>query len=287
VSNIRIVTDSTADIPLAIQQELNIKVVQLKIQFGSESFWDEELAGGLFYEKLASSQALPTTSQPSPHEFLEIYKKLIADGADEIISIHLSSALSGTYQTALLAGSMLLEQEEQLHGRIHIIDSLSASYGIGALAVAAAKAVREGQSSEQILELVRKTREDFKIYFLVDTLNYLQKGGRIGKASALIGSLLNIKPILSIDKDGEVVPIDKVRGQKKAMARIIEMMETDIPRKKLHMHVAHANNLEAAAQLRELIEAHFEVLSVAYIDLGSVIGTHAGPGTVAAFVSPV
>jgi DegV family protein with EDD domain len=287
VSNIQIVTDSTADIPLLEQQAFHITVAQLKIQFGSEAFRDADLSGEAFYDKLASSPSLPTTSQPSPLEFLEIYQGLLADGAKEIISIHLSSALSGTYQSAVLAGSMLVEQEEHLQGKIHIIDSLSASYGIGVLAVAAAKAAQEGLSSEQIVERVWKTREDFKIYFLVDTLTYLQKGGRIGKASALLGSLLNIKPILSIDKDGEVIAIDKVRGQKKAMARIIEMMERDIPRKKLHMHVAHANNMEAAAQFRELIEANFEVLSAVYIDLGSVVGTHVGPGTIAAFVSPV
>jgi DegV family protein with EDD domain len=176
-------------------------------------------------------------------------------------------------------------EEEQ--GKVHVVDSLSASYGIGALVVIAAEAAKSGQSVEQILGLIRQIRENYKIYFLVDTLTYLQKGGRIGKASALFGSLLNIKPILSLDKDGEVIAIDKVRGQKKAMARILEMMTEDIPSKTIHVRVAHAKNLEAAAQLREMIEANFKVLSVDYIALGPVIGTHVGPGTIAAFVQPV
>jgi DegV family protein with EDD domain len=284
VSNIRIVTDSTADIPLSVREELGIEMVPLKIHFGDETFLDAiTLQSGPFYDKLSASSALPTTSQPSPLEFFEVYKKLAEEPDTEIISIHLSSSLSGTYQSAVLAGSMMEDEQE----KVHIFDSLSASYGIGVLAVMAAKAAKDGQSVQQILELIREIRNHFKIYFLVDTLTYLQKGGRIGKASALFGSLLNIKPILSMDKDGEVVAIDKVRGQKKAMARIIEMMAGDIPGKAIHLHVAHANNLEAAAQLREMIEANFNVLSADYIALGPVIGTHVGPGTIAAFVRPV
>jgi DegV family protein with EDD domain len=284
VSNIRIVTDSTADIPLSVREELGIEMVPLKIHFGDETFLDAvTLQSGSFYDKLTASSALPTTSQPSPLEFFEVYQKLAEEPDTEIISIHLSSSLSGTYQSAVLAGSML----EDAQGKVHIFDSLSASYGIGVLAVMAAKAAKDGQSVKQILELIREIRNHFKIYFLVDILTYLQKGGRIGKASALLGSLLNIKPILSIDKDGEVVAIDKVRGQKKAMARIIEMMGEDIPGKAIHLHVAHANNLGAAGQLREMIEANFNVQSVDYIALGPVIGTHTGPGTIAAFVRPV
>jgi DegV family protein with EDD domain len=283
VSNIRIVTDSTADIPLSVRKELGIEMVPLKIHFGSETFLDAvTLQSEEFYGKLAAVSTLPTTSQPSPLEFLEVYKKLTEEPDTEIISIHLASSLSGTYQSAVIACSMMEEQQNH----VHIFDSRSASYGIGVLAVAAAKAAKEGQSVQQIMELVQRIRENFKIYFLVDTLTNLQKGGRIGKASALIGSLLNIKPILSLDHNGQVVPIDKVRGQKKAMARIIEMMGEDIPGKSIHLHVAHANSIETAAQLREMIEAQFEVLSFGYIDLGPVVGTHTGPGTIAAFVLP-
>jgi DegV family protein with EDD domain len=283
VSKIRIVTDSTADIPLSLREELGIEMVPLKIHFGSETYLDAvTLQSEQFYEKLTAASALPTTSQPSPLEFFEVYKKLAEEDPDvEIISIHLSSALSGTYQSAVLAGSMLEEQ-----AKIHIVDSLSASYGIGALVVAAATAAREGKSVAEILEIIRVLRANYHIYFLVSTLEFLQKGGRVGKASAIFGSLLNIKPILSIDPDGEVVAVEKVRGQKKAMARIVELLAADLSGRPIHLNVAHSNSPEAAEQLRELIEQQFEVRSMAYIALGPVIGTHAGPGTVAAFVSP-
>ncbi|MZQ81664.1 DegV family EDD domain-containing protein [Paenibacillus sp. 5J-6] len=285
MTHIRIVTDSTADIPLAIRQELNIEMVPLKIHFGEEQFLDAvTLKSEEFYPKLTSSPHFPRTSQPSPAEFLSLYQSLLEEPNTEIISIHLSSALSGTYQSALLASTML----EESTGKVHVVDSRTASYGIGALVVAAAKAAKAGQSSAEIIELVQRIRENFYIYFLVDTLEFLQKGGRIGKASALFGSLLNIKPILSIDGEGEVAAIDKVRGQKKAIARILELLAADVPNRRIpSIHIAHANNLEGAQLLREVITQQFEVEHVDYITLGPVIGAHAGPGTIAAFVSAV
>ncbi|MEC0269311.1 DegV family protein [Paenibacillus anseongense] len=285
MTQIRIVTDSTADIPLALRQELNIEMVPLKIHFGDEQFLDAvTLRSEEFYPKLTSSPHFPRTSQPSPAEFLGLYQSLLEEPNTEIISIHLSSALSGTYQSALLASTML----EESTGKVHVVDSRSASYGIGALVVAAAKAAQAGQSAAEIIELVQTIRENFYIYFLVDTLEFLQKGGRIGKASALFGSLLNIKPILSIDGEGEVAAIDKVRGQKKAIARILELLAADVPNRRIpSLHIAHANNLEGAELLREVIMQQFEVQDVDYITLGPVIGAHAGPGTIAAFVSAV
>ncbi|MDD9270193.1 DegV family protein [Paenibacillus sp. GCM10023248] len=285
MTNIRIVTDSTADIPAALRQELNIEMVPLKIHFGDEQFLDAvTMRSEDFYGKLTSSPHFPRTSQPSPAEFLELYQGLLEEPDTEIISIHLSSALSGTYQSALLASTML----EEHAGKVHVYDSRSASYGIGALVAAAAKAAKAGHSAAEIIELVRTMRENFYIYFLVDTLEFLQKGGRIGKASALFGSLLNIKPILSIDGEGEVAAVDKVRGQKKAIARILELLAADVPDRTIRqLHIAHANNLEGAELLREAIMQQFNVQQVDYIILGPVIGAHAGPGTIAAFVSTV
>lgn len=285
MTHIRIVTDSTADIPLALRQELNIEMVPLKIHFGEEQFLDAvTLKSEEFYPKLTSSPHFPRTSQPSPAEFLSLYQSLLEEPNTEIISIHLSSALSGTYQSALLASTML----EESPGKVHVVDSRTASYGIGALVVAAAKAAKAGQSSAEIIELVHKIRANFYIYFLVDTLEFLQKGGRIGKASALFGSLLNIKPILSMDDEGEVAAVDKVRGQKKAIARILELLAADVPNRRIpSIHIAHANNLEGAQLLRDVITQQFEVQHVDYITLGPVIGAHAGPGTIAAFVSAV
>ncbi|MFC5453104.1 DegV family protein [Paenibacillus aestuarii] len=285
MKNIRIVTDSTADIPSALREQLGIEMVPLKIHFGSEEYLDAvTLQSSAFYEKLQSSPHFPRTSQPSPAEFLGVYQRLLAEPDTTVISIHLSSSLSGTYQSALLASTMLEEEA----GTVHVVDSHSASYGIGALVAAAAEAVQAGRSVEEILQLIQTMRDNFYIYFLVDTLEFLQKGGRIGKASALFGSLLNIKPILSLDAKGEVEAIDKVRGHKKAIARILELLSADVSGRSIRqLHIAHANNLEGAEQLREAISGQFTVDQIGYITLGPVIGAHAGPGTIAAFVSMV
>jgi len=285
MKNIRIVTDSTADIPSALREQLGIEMVPLKIHFGAEEYLDAvTLQSTEFYEKLQSSPHFPRTSQPSPAEFLNLYQNLLAEPDTTVISIHLSSSLSGTYQSALLASTML----EDGAGAVHVVDSHSASYGIGALVAAAAEAALAGRSVEEILQLIQTMRDNFYIYFLVDTLEFLQKGGRIGKASALFGSLLNIKPILSLDAKGEVEAIDKVRGHKKAIARILELLAADVSGRSIQqLHIAHANNLEGAEQLREAITGQFTVGQIGYISLGPVIGAHAGPGTIAAFVSMV
>jgi DegV family protein with EDD domain len=281
---IRIVTDSTADIPAEVRKALGIEMVPLKVHFNMETYQDAvTIQPEEFYAKLSQSTVLPTTSQPSPVDFVDIYKKLTAQPDTEIISIHLSSALSGTFQSAVLAKSLLEEEAD-----ITIVDSKSASYGCGMLAVAAAKAARQGKTKVEILEIIRKLRDDCSLFFLVDTLEYLQKGGRIGKASAMIGSLLNIKPILTLDDGGEINPVDKVRGQKKAMSRIIELLkERFSPLQEVEIIIAHSNAIEAAGELCALVKDNFNVKAEQYTTLGPVIGAHTGPGTIAVFMLPV
>lgn len=284
MSPIRLITDSTADIPADVREALGIQMVPLKIHFGAETFLDTvTLMPEQFYEKLVGSSALPTTSQPSPVEFLDIFQKVAAEPDVQIISVHLSSAVSGTYQSAVLAASMLEGKVD-----ITIVDSKSASYGIGVQVVKAAEAAKQGKSKEQCLELMRTMREQCGLYFLVDTLEYLQKGGRIGKAAAFLGSLLNIKPILTIDGDGEVASVDKVRGYKKATLRIIELFQEDGRYNgPIEVVIAHSNDREKAEELSELVKANFDVRSLAFTSLCPVIGTHVGPGTVAVFMLPV
>lgn len=282
MANIRIVTDSTSDIPESIRKQYNIEMVPLKVHFGDETFFDAvTIQPDQFYDKLTSSATMPTTSQPSPADFLDIYNQLLKEPNAEIISIHLSSAMSGTYQSAVLAKSMLDKGDQ-----VSVVDSRSASYGIGLLVVEAAKVAKEGKSREQILERLEQVRSDMRIYFLVGTLDYLQKGGRIGKAAALFGSLLNIKPILTIDNEGEVSSLDKVRGHKKAMARIVELLKADFGQQELRMTVAHAKSPEAAQEFEQLLRENLTISEMTYSDVGPVIGTHAGPGTVAAFARP-
>ncbi|GIP32963.1 DegV family protein [Paenibacillus sp. J2TS4] len=285
MSKVRIVTDSTADIPVEDRERLGIEMVPLKVHFGNETYIDAvTIQSQRFYELLAESSALPTTSQPSPVDFLDMYKKILAEEPDaQIISVHLSAAMSGTYQSAVLAKSLLEEQAD-----ITIIDSKSASYGFGLLVVAAAEAAQAGKTKEECLELIHHNRENTGLFFLVDTLEFLQKGGRIGKAAAFLGSLLNIKPILSIDDEGEVTSIEKARGQKKAMARIVELLkEGGYADKEVKVIIAHAHSVPAAEELSSLIKSHFQVKHLSYTSIGPVIGTHTGPGTVAVFMLPV
>jgi DegV family protein with EDD domain len=282
---VRIVTDSTADIPADLREKFGIEMVPLKVHFGTETYMDAvDIQPEQFYQKLTQAPALPTTSQPSPVDFLGIYKKLAAEEPGvEIISIHLSAALSGTYQSAVLAKSLL---EEKLD--LTVVDSKSASYGFGMMVVKAAEAARQGKTKEEILALIDHVRRTESLFFLVDTLEYLQKGGRIGKASALLGSLLNIKPILTIDDEGEINSVDKVRGQKKAMTRIIELLKERIPENRdVELVLFHCNARPAAEELGNLVKEHYHVVSELYTPLGAVVGTHTGPGTIAALLLPV
>lgn len=282
MANIRIVTDSTADLPAEVIQKYGIEVVSLKVHFGEEVYDDTELTTDQFYEKLAQASKLPTTSQPSPVDFLDVYKRLNETPDTSIISIHISSALSGTYQSAMLAKSMLEEKAD-----ITIIDSKSASYGIGMLVEAAAKAAANGKSVDEIVSIVNTLRHSTRLYFLVDTLEYLHKGGRIGKASAVFGSLLNIKPILSIDEDGEVYAVDRVRGNRRAMNRAIELLQQDFSDAQVHVNIAYADVRESADELGELVKQQFQVQDITYSRIGSVIGTHVGTGVIAVFMSPI
>lgn len=285
MTKIRIVTDSTADIPQQEQEALGIEVVPLKVHFGTDTYVDGiDITASEFYEKLAAATELPTTSQPSPVDFMDVYKKWEDEPDTEIISIHISSAFSGTYQSAVLAKSLL---EEQM--KVHIVDSRSTCYGLGMLAVSAAKAAQEGKSAEAILAMLEKLRADTRIYFVVDTLEYLYKGGRIGKASAMFGSLLNIKPILTIDDSGEVAPVDKVRGAKKALHRMIELLKEEFGDRPICLCVGHsgAESKESAEELRDMVMSQVNVQSDSYIEIGPVIGVHTGPGTLAVIALPV
>lgn len=283
MGKIRLVTDSTADIPKEVCLTLGIEVVPLKVHFGSDTYRDGvSLQAEQFYALLAQSSTLPTTSQPSPIDFLETYKRINEESDVQIISIHISAELSGTFQSAVLAKSLLNEKMD-----ITTIDSRTASYALGGIVVAAAEAAKQGSSKEKILALIQKLIEQSQLYFLVDTLEYMQKGGRIGKAAALLGSLLKIKPILSVE-DGIAVSVDKVRGKKAAVNRIIELFKLkEMAGFEVKIMIAHANSLEDAENLGALMKSNFQITSLSYTTLGPVIGTHVGPGTIAVFMFPV
>lgn len=283
MASVVLVTDSTADIPRATRERLGIEMVPLKVNFGEESYLDNiELEPAEFYKKLAGFGKLATSSQPSPADFHEVYQRL-TDAGHEVISIQLSSAMSGTYQSATIAKSMLDDDSA-----VTIVDSKSASFGYGHIVVRAAELAQAGASKADILAELERMRSELRLYFLVDTLEYLQKGGRIGKASAVLGSLLNIKPILSIDKEGVVYPFDKARGQKRAMARIAEVLESDLKTRPLSLVVATTPGYtDGAVEMAELLKSKLNVKEYAETEIGPVIGAHAGPGTIGIFIFPL
>lgn len=281
MGKVRIVADSTSDIPAEVRERLDIYTVPLKVLFGEETYTDSvTIQADEFYEKLKASPVLPTTSQPSPAEFGELYERLLdEDSESPIISIHLASILSGTYQSAFIAESMLERDSD-----ITVVDSKSASYGIGLQVIKAAEMAQAGESKERILEEIERIQKDLQIYFLVDSLEFLHKGGRIGRASALIGSILNIKPILSLDENGGVYSVDKVRGSKKAMARIAEMLKEKFGNDPVGFVLAKTDNQELADELGSRVKEALNVKKMDYATVGAVIGVHTGPGTSAVFV---
>jgi DegV family protein with EDD domain len=279
MAHIRIVTDSTADIPNQLVQDLGITIVPLKVHFGKQTFADGiDIHSAEFYQRLENEKDSPTTSQPSPVDFVDVYKKLNSESEEpvHIISIHLSSALSGTVQSAHLAQSMLEEKVD-----ITVIDSKKASYAIGIIAVAVAKAAKEGKTKEECIQLAQYLTKNTAIYFMVDNLIYLQKGGRIGKAAALFGSMLNIKPILSLDENGEVFAVDKVRGSKKALIRIIELLREFTGDSHVHVGISHAEHLQEAETLMDQLNDQFKIETKVITSIGPVIGTHVGPNALA------
>ncbi|GAA4716109.1 DegV family protein [Brevibacillus fulvus] len=274
-----ILTDSSADIDPALRQSLGIASVPLKVVFGQETYLDGvTLTAGQFFEKLKNSEELPTTSQPSPLDFVEGYKQIVERHGKEvqIIVLTVAASLSGTYQSALIAKSMMEEEID-----ITVIDSKAASFLQGFAAVEAARAVQAGKNKQQVLDLLDRILGEIRVYFIVDTLTYLQKGGRIGKASALIGSLLQIKPILSLDPLGTVYAFDKVRGTKKALARVFEALREYAQNEPVKALVLHGAAEGEANALLEQVKQQFRVEEAFLAEVGPVIGTHTGPGVLA------
>jgi DegV family protein with EDD domain len=275
--NTAIVLDSTADFPEAQIRFPNTRVVPLYVRFGEESFRDYvELDPHDFYQRLQAAPELPTTSQPTPQDFLSTYRALA--GYERIYSLHISSRLSGTFGSASLAAG------EVEGDRIRLVDTESASVGISMLAFGIQRLLERGTTDEEIDALAERYRQEAGLLFTVDTLEFLAKGGRIGRARALAGSLLNVKPILTIT-DGEVVPLTRVRGRTKALEEFRKRFEAaTTDGGELYVAVAHAEADEAVEQLRALViaarpQAQIELVTT----LGAVVGTHAGPGTVGFF----
>ena len=275
--NTAVVLDSTADFPDAPARYPNFRVVPLYVRFGDESFRDyEEITPDQFYDRLAQAPELPTTSQPTPGDFAAVYEELVGS-YERVLSLQISSTLSGTFASAQTAAVTVGDQ-------VRVIDSRTVSASLAMLALGVQRRLERGTTDEEVDAFVERYGRQHELLFTVNTLEYLAKGGRIGRAAALAGNLLNVKPILTI-RDGEVVPLKKVRGNHKAFAEFRELFvssSTDSPN--LKVGIAHAKAPERLAALRELVEherphATIEIATT----LGAVVGTHAGPGTVGFF----
>ena len=276
-ANTAIVLDSTADFPDAASRFPNWRVVPLYVNFGDESFRDGiDLTATEYYERLKAASALPTTSQPTPADFLACYEGL--DEYARILSIHISSHLSGTFQSAGTAAEMLGGD------RVRTIDSQTASAAITMLGLAVQRRLERGTTDEEIDALVDRYRGTHGLLFTVDTLEFLARGGRIGRAAAFSGQLLHVKPILAI-RDGEVVPVKRVRGNRKAFQEFVDALESGThDAASLRVGIAHADAPERMVELEKMIRdrrPHAQIEAEA--ELGAVVGAHGGPGTVGLF----
>jgi DegV family protein with EDD domain len=275
--NTAIVLDSTADLPDAAERFPNWRVVPLYVRFGDESFKDGvEISSDEFYRRLQSDPEFPRTSQPTPADFLRCYRDL--HEYERILSLHLSSKVSGTFTSAENAA------EELGHHVVHVVDTETASASIGMLALAIQRRLERGTTDEEIEALIDRYKRERGLLFTVDTLEFLQRGGRIGKARAFAGGLLHVKPILGL-VDGEVAPVKRVRGEKKAFAELVDAIETQTTDEPgWRFAVAHAAAPERADELEAVIRERRPNAGLELdVPLGAVIGAHAGPGTLGLF----
>jgi DegV family protein with EDD domain len=272
---IKIVTDSTAYLPEATVRQHDIRIVPLYVHFGEKAFREGvELSNKEFYTRLKEAPELPTTSQPSAGEFHQVFKELLEAG-HEIVTLTISSKLSGTWNSAMAAKEMLPDAE------ITVIDSLSTSVGLHLMVEAAVEAASAGATRQEIVEKVEAIKQSLQIFFVVDTLEYLAKGGRIGNASAFLGTLLKVKPILVL-QDGAIEPLEKVRSKRKAQARMLDLVEEYAGSRGPQATTAITNALvpdEAEAVKTEIME-RLGCREPVMGELGPVVGTHTGPGVV-------
>lgn len=269
---VAVVTDGACSLTPDQAAQYGVYVAPVYVNIGDKTYRaGVDLEASEFYRLLRASKKLPTTAQPTASDFINLYSKL-ADEVDEIVTIVISHHMSATLQSAEMAN----EQFSKVP--VHIIDSESVSLGLGMMAIAAAQAAAQGQDAQTVIQLVEKIKQRIKVIFTVDTLEYLHKGGRIGGATAFLGSALNIKPILYI-KDGRIEPLERQRTRKRSVARLLEIMEANVGNGEVHVAILHGNIPDEAHELEQQIRGRFNCVELFTSEMGPVIGVHAGPGT--------
>ena len=266
---VQVVTDSTSDISPDEAEGLGVRVVPALVAFGDDVFRDRvDITPSEFYARLVSSREFPKTSQPSVEAFASVYREVAAEGHD-IASIHVSSKLSGTLNSASIAS-----ETSELETRVELVDSYTAGVGLRAVVEAAAERARAGARLEEVTAAARSVMARNRVVVTLDTLEFLQKGGRIGRASALVGSALRIKPLIHID-GGEVAPFDRVRTRSKAVRRLEEVALED--RTIETLFVIYSDNDASAAELVEHVTPHLPHTRIEVIQTGPTVGAYLGP----------
>ena len=270
--SIRIVIDSTSDVTDDIINKYNLKMVPLTVNFAEESFLDKvELSSSDFFKKLVQAEKLPTTSQVNPGSFVEAFSQILLEG-DQVLGIFLASELSGTYESARIAKDMTGSDN------IRIIDSKNVCLGTFALILEAIELVNKGMDIDEIVDELEKVKSKIVAVAGLDTLKYLEKGGRLSKSQSVVGSLLNIKPVIEI-KDGKLSVIEKVRGKNK----IIKWFDEWIAKNKFDLSdrtvlLFYSQDYDQLKALRQVIEEKYKIKNIIEQEIGAVVGTHAGPG---------
>lgn len=274
--SIKIVTDSTTYLPMELREKFDIQVVSLSINFDTETFLEEEIDNITFYKKMDEAKNIPSSSQPSVQNFCEVFENLLVAN-HKIVGVFISSEMSGTYNTAIMAKNKVLEKFPQ--GTIKIIDSRSNCMEAGFVALAAAQAAEEGLDLTGVLNAAYRVLDRTRFLFTPHNLDYLKKGGRIGGAAALLGTILQIKPILTV-VDGKTAVFDKVRTKSRAIERILDVLSQDAQTKGLEKVVVHhINNPAEGEALSQQIKKKLNIEAPVY-PIGPVIGVHVGPGTI-------
>jgi DegV family protein with EDD domain len=273
---IAVVTDSTAYIPEEALNDLNIPVIPLWLIWGDDRFRDGvDIDPPTFYRRLRANKTFPTTSQPSAGEFVDFFRRVAAEsGTNTIVGAYISTGISGTVASAEMAKAQLPELN------ITVIDSLGASMSLGFIVLAAARAAAAGKSLDEVVAVAEEVRDRVHIFFTVDTLEYLHRGGRIGGAKRLMGTALNIKPLLHLE-GGHVEPLAQVRTKRKAVARMFEIAEERLGGKRMaEVAVLDVDDLEEGDAVAEQVKERFGISTVYRTKVSPVIGAHVGPGTV-------
>jgi DegV family protein with EDD domain len=275
MARLSVVTDSTSYLPPELGERHGIHVVPLYVVFGGDRTVPETEIDdyGRFFDELRQAESLPTTSQPSVGDFTSVYEPLLADGG-EVLSVHISGGLSGTTESARQAARAL-----EGHGggeRVHVVDSGTAAGGLGLMALAAARAAESGASAAEAADRIRAARSDLKMWFSIDTLEFLRRGGRIGAASAWIGSTLRVKPILTVEN--EMTPVERVRTASRAFERMVDYARQRHESGADGWCVQHINAPDAGARLAERCRGVFGCEPVMVSEIGPVLAAHTGPG---------